>query len=443
MVTVMVTPPQSSREAVASAADLPRLDILLLNQAFYPDVVSTAQHAADLAAELARQGHRVTVVASSRGYDDPKVRFPRRERWQGVEIVRIACTGFGKSAKWRRALDFTTFLLSCCWRLLWMRRFDVALAMTSPPLISFIAALLVPWRARRMVVWVMDLNPDEAIAAGWLKPRSLTARLLMRLQMFSFRRAAAIIALDRFMQQRLIAKGVDAERIVVIPPWSHDDTVRFDLEGRRQFRAAQGVQDKFVVMYSGNHSPCHPLDTLLQAARAMLSEADITFCFVGGGSEFQRVRATAARDGLANVLTLAYQPREKLAASLSAADVHVVVMGDGFEGIVHPCKIYNILAVGSPLLYIGPRPSHVTDILAAAGQQDDALARMARHGDIEAVTSSLRELRDRWRTTMLERSDVHLRLASSYSKALLVAHLAQVSVRPAGPHTNSAREVET
>src|SRR5205085_3338043 len=83
-----------------------QVKVLLLNQCFYPDVVSTAQHLTDLALELAAQGHEVTVVASSRGYDDPEARFPARERWRGVDIIRIPTLGLGKNARWRRAADF-------------------------------------------------------------------------------------------------------------------------------------------------------------------------------------------------------------------------------------------------------------------------------------------------------------------------------------------------
>jgi hypothetical protein len=80
--------------------------ILLLNQTFYPDVVSTAQHAADLAADLADAGHEVTVVASRRAYDEPSRLFRARESWRDVRILRVPSTALGKSALWRRAVDF-------------------------------------------------------------------------------------------------------------------------------------------------------------------------------------------------------------------------------------------------------------------------------------------------------------------------------------------------
>jgi len=338
------------------------LKILLLNQVFYPDVVATAQHLSDLAAALSERGHAVTVVSSRRAYDHPETRYPAREQWRGVSIIRIFSTHFGKRAKWRRAADFASFLFFCSARLLVLPRQDVVVALTTPPLISFLGA----WRARllgaRFVYWVMDFNPDEAIAAGWLRADSLAAKFLERLSRFSLRRADAIVALDRFMRDRIVAKQISPEKVAVIPPWSQDGEVRFDAAGREEFRTAHGLQDKFVVMFSGNHSPVHPLDTLLQAADHLRGEKDIVFAFIGGGSEFTKVKQWA--EGNPRILCLPYQPLARLSASLSAADMQVVVMGEKMLGLVHPCKIYNILMVGAPVLYIGPRSSHVTEIFA-------------------------------------------------------------------------------
>ena len=359
------------------------MKILILNQAFYPDVVSTAQHASDLAKALTQVGHEVTVVCSSRGYDDPRVRFPQRETWNAVNIIRVRSTGFGKASRWRRAADFSTFMASCALRVWRLQRFDVVVAMTSPPLISFLSSLAVPGRASSFVFWSMDLNPDEAIAAGWLREKSLTARVLSRMLLHSLQRADRIVALDRFMKDRIRAKGIPAEKVVVVPPWSHDDRVRFDPAGREEFRALYKLSRRFVVMYSGNHSPCHPLETLLQAAERLAENEDVAFCFVGGGSEFGKVKERARNRGLRNVLCLPYQPIEKLSGSLSAADLHVVVMGDQYVGIVHPCKIYNVLAVEKPFLYIGPNESHVIDIIRQSS------AYVSSHGDVEGVVANI------------------------------------------------------
>ena len=348
-------------------------------------MVSTAQHLTDLAGALVSSGHEVTVIASDRGYDDPSMRFKRREHWNGIEIIRIPSLSLGKSSRWRRAVNFGSFLLFCSLRLLALRRFDVVVALTSPPLISFLAALFVKLKGGSFCFWVMDLNPDEAIAAGWLAENSATTRLLQRMLNYSFRHARHTIVLDRFMKERVVGKGADPARVSIVPPWSHD-VVSYSQPGREAFRAQQGVADKFVVMYSGNHSPCHPLDTLLESALALKDQTQIVFFFIGGGSEQVKVREFVLRHKLSNVKCLPYQPLHELSNSLSAADLHVVVMGEKFVGIVHPCKVYNIMSIGAPVLYVGPALSHITDIASQHGKFF-----LTRHDDVDGVRAGILE----------------------------------------------------
>jgi glycosyltransferase involved in cell wall biosynthesis len=373
----------------------------------------------DLAVELAGAGHEVTVIASDRGYDNPAIRFPRRETWQGIRIIRIPSLALGKSSKWRRVVNFASFLLVCSLRLILLPRFDVVLSLTSPPLISVLGACFVLVKGGRPISWVMDLNPDEAIAAGWLKRDSLTARVLFRFLGYSLGSAERVIVLDRFMKERLMDKGVSEEKLTVIPPWSHNDRVAFDAAGGAEFRAAHGLSEKFVVMYSGNHSPCHSLDTLLGAARKLAAREDIVFCFVGGGSEYDKVKSAAQQ--LKNIVCLPYQPLDRLAMSLSAADLHVVVMGDSFTGIVHPCKIYNILEIGSPVLYIGPANSHVVDVIAKLDDLD--LVCSARHDDVDAVANYIvagtKNLAGR-------RSAAAMKVARTFSKEALLPRIVEL-----------------
>ena len=394
------------------------MKILLLNQAFYPDIVSTAQHLGELAAALAEKGHEVTVVSGRRAYDDPGKLFPAHEMWRGVRICRVFSTRFGKQAKWRRAADFASFILSCCARLLFLPRQDVVVALTTPPLISCIGA----WRAKlwraKFCYWVMDLNPDEAVAAGWLRADSLAGMMLERWSRFSLRRADKIVALDRFMRDRIIAKGIAPGKIVVLPPWSQDHDVRFDAAGRERFRQAHGLQDKFVVMYSGNHSPVHPLGTLMQAAERLKDEKSITFCFIGGGSEFKRVRRWTEAGKRSNVLCLPYQPLAELSVSLSAADAHAIVMGDAMLGLVHPCKIYNVLAVGAPVIYIGPRPSHVTEILDQLGDEYPCI--QVAHGEADMLANQIQNLRQK---TPGGRRPLPTEVTAAFSKGVLLPEL--------------------
>ena len=381
-------------------------------------MVSTAQHLTDLATALSSRGHDVTVVASDRGYDDPTRRFPRREHWNGIEVIRIRSLALGKSSRWRRAFNFGSFMLLCSLRLIALQRFDVVVALTSPPLISFLAALLTKFRGGSFLFWVMDLNPDEAIAAGWLHERAPTTRLLQRMLNYSFHCATRTIVLDRFVKERVVAKGVDPARVACVPPWSHDDQVSYSEAGREEFRQRHGLAEKFVVMYSGNHSPCHPLDTLLRAAQRLAKRAEIIFCFVGGGSEQVKVRRFASHHGLKNVRCLPYQPLRELSSSLSAADLHVVVMGEKFVGIVHPCKVYNIRTLGVPYLYIGPTESHVGEM---------APTFEARHGDVDGIVRCIE------RSAELKPGRAVASAAAEHGQERLVARMVEVLERSVGP----------
>jgi putative colanic acid biosynthesis glycosyltransferase WcaI len=417
------------------------MKVLLLNQCFWPDVMATGLQLTDVACELAERGHEVTVITGRRGYDDPKLLFPRHERRRNIEIFRMRSIAAGKTSRWRRALNFASFLAACAFRLAFTRQQDVVLALTSPPLISWLASLFTRLKGGRLVFWVMDLNPDEAIAAGWLRAESATAKLLAKLLLSSMQHAEKIIVLDRFMKERLLLKGIASERVEVISPWSQDE-VHYDPQSREAFRRVHSLTDKFVIMYAGNHSPCHPLDTLLEAAAQLAPREELAFCFVGGGSEQRKVREFASANQLKNIHCLPYQRQEDLSGVLSAADLHMIVMGEAFAGIVHPCKIYNVLTIGTPFLYVGPRESHMGDIIARLN--DPRRAMQSVHGRPEAVGQLISDAATRQNAD--NRIEVHqpavrsghLDLAASFSKTnLLPKFIKEVEAVGSRPGTST------
>ncbi len=379
------------------------MKIFLINQTFYPDRVSTSQHLTDLAVELSARGNDVSVLAGNRGYDDPTLVFPEREEYCGVRIQRMLYRPAGKkSSKMSRAASFASFHAGLLPRLLAMPRPDVMMALTSPPLVAYTAGLAAKLRGVPFVYWVMDLNPDEAIAAGWLDGRSAYGRTLLRFSRKAFARSRRIVALDRFMKDRIEKNyGVPSSRIDVMPPWAHDEHLRPVEASENTFRREQGLEGKFVVMYSGNHSPCHPLDTMLEAARRLREDPGVVFYFIGGGSLVKTVTEFKRSHSLANIRQLPYQPIEKLSESLSAGDLHVTVMGGPFVGIVHPCKVYGILAVGRPFIFVGPEQSHLGDLVRGSG-----LGRRVEAGDADGFCEAVAAAR---KLTEAEKNDIRRR----------------------------------
>jgi glycosyltransferase involved in cell wall biosynthesis len=281
--------------------------ILLVNQTYLPDLASTAQHLGDLARRLAQRGHEVRVIASARCYEDPSRTHPRHEFREGVQIRRIGTSGFGKGARWRRIADSIGFFGALLLTLLTEPKPDVAVSLTSPPLLPVLVAAIARLRGIRFVYWAMDLNPEEAIALGYLRADSAIASALLRLAGWAFRQADPVIALDAYVAAHIEQYGVAPARVVVLPPWAHYPAAPIGTEPNR-FRLRYDLGDSFVVMYSGNHSPCHPLDTLLGAALQLRDEPDIVFCFVGGGSGKAQVQAFRDQHRLRSILDIPYQP---------------------------------------------------------------------------------------------------------------------------------------
>lgn len=328
------------------------------------------------------------IVTSAAGYDDPTVKYPRSERTpEGAEIKRVPASSLGKSSIPRRILASVAFMLQSLWIGLRTPRLAGVLFSTSPPLIGLVGVLLGALRRVPVAYWVMDLNPDQLIALGKLAPGGVVARGLARCNRLIFRRSALVVALDSAMAARLAVTDPSRPAVRVIPPWSAKQGLAPANGQLNAFRVEHQLGNATVVMYSGNHTPSNPLDTLLLASRSFRDNRAIKFIFVGGGAGKAEVEAFIEQTAPPNVLSLPYQPESTLAVSLSAADVHVVSLGDGMAGVIHPSKIYAAMAAGRPILYFGPRPSHVTELL----DRYDIGWRIA-HGDIDGAIAVLDQI---------------------------------------------------
>ena len=384
-------------------------NFLIITQVFRPDPAALGQYFDEAAQAIATTGAQVTVLTANCGYDNPDERFLEREARNGIQIRRLPLSSFGKASIPLRIFAQLSFLVQCILRGLFTRKFTDLLVSTSPPMAAITAVILGFFRPTlRVHYWVMDINPDQAITLGAFPPKHPLVQALNWLNRRILRRANSIIALDRFMQARLERKlkcpseGLRAP-IQVIPPWPMDDHLKTVAHSQNSFRKEQSWENKFVVMYSGNHSLVHPLDTILDAAEMLKDDPRFVFVFIGGGrgKEIVDARLRAQFGTAKNIISLPYQSLDQIRFSLSAADIHVVSLGNKMSGIVHPCKIYGILSIGRPVLALGPRESYLSDITG-----ENEVGWSIRHGDVDGAVAALRKAVNQ---TKIEREAMGLR----------------------------------
>ena len=361
--------------------------LLIISQVYPPDPAAVGQQLADVAEEMVRRGWQVQVWTAAQGYEDPSVRYPRRELRAGVQVSRLPWSSFGKGSIAVRLMAQLFFMVQAMLRALVTPGPTAILVSTSPPFAGFGGCGLSVLRRVPLVWWVMDINPDQMVTSGRLSARSLVARMFDWMNRRTLMQARDVIVLDRFMRDRILQKAPVEAKLHVVPPWPHDNVLADIPHDSNPFRRQHRLTESFVVMYSGNHGYSTPLDTLLEAAKRLRGESRLKFVFIGGGVVKKEIDAMVAREAPPTILSLPYQPLADIRYSLSAADVHVVSIANEGVGIVHPCKVYGALAIGRPVIALAPAASYAADIL-----DQHRVGWLIEHGEVDRLVALLKEL---------------------------------------------------
>jgi colanic acid biosynthesis glycosyl transferase WcaI len=328
--------------------------IIFLNRFFFPDQSATSQLLSDLAFHLASSGRSVHVVTSRQLYDDPRAELPPEEIVRGVHIHRLATTQFGRSALPGRSIDYLSFYRSL-WRFVlgFADPGDILVAKTDPPLLSVLAMRLAERRGAHLVNWLQDLYPEVAMKLGVRLLHGPLGQGLSHLRDRSLQAAAVNIVVGERMAERLLSRGIDPQRVSVIPNWTNDGQIAPIHPMENPLRREWHLEQKFVVGYSGNLGRAHEFETVVAAAERLRSNPNILFLFVGNGHRLPELARRVQALGLcANFRIAPYQDKATLKYSLSVPDVHWVSLDPDLEGFIVPSKFFGIAAAGRPIIAI-------------------------------------------------------------------------------------------
>ena len=346
--------PSTSCEYVGKLA----VHILLLNQYFPPDTSATANIAASVANALS-QRHEVTVLAGRPSYDPDQYyafSFLRREQRNGIAVERVGSTAYPRHQMRRRVTNYLSYVSLAVPRALAVK-VDLILAMTDPPFAGIVGAAIAGMKGIPLVYNIRDLYPDMAIGGGIVRPKSWVG-VWEELHRAALRQARRVIVLGEDMRERVVAKGVDPSRVIVVRDGISipAPVAPADHPAIREIRGSA----EFVVLHAGNLGFYGAWPTLINAAK-ILPQNGIRLVFIGDGANRDQLEESS--QGCSIVRFLPFRPADEIPCVMAAGDLHVVTIRRGLGGVVVPSKLYSILAAGRPVLAVAPEDTDVARIV--------------------------------------------------------------------------------
>ena len=330
---------------------------------FLPDFGSAPILINELASDMAARGHDVEVVTTL-----PRQRTPELK---GLLFSRRKMNGFIVKRFWTntaphpigRLVAWNIYTAGTILNALTLRKGDVLFLRTPPLQLGLTGFLAARLRGVRVVLNVQDIHPDLSIESGILRNR-MAIRFAQGLEKWVYRISDHIIVISEGFLKNLLDKGVPGEKLTVIPNWVDTDFLR-PLPKENAVSRKYGLDDKFVIMYSGTNSISsnRALEQVLEAAAVLREDKDVVFVIVGEGLKRAELQKRADELRTDNVRFLPFQPYEDLPRLLASSDVLLVPLDKEKSQMSVPSKLYNFLAAGRPVLGLAPPDSEVAALI--------------------------------------------------------------------------------
>ena len=318
--------------------------VVLVSQHYAPFPSTTSGYMTEIAEELAREGP-VMVITSAPGSASNLPLIPGKP-----EVIEIKSWWPGKSALVSRSFAAVLFSVQVFFAVLkHARSEDVLLSVTTPFTLPYTATLAARLRKAASALIIYDLYPDTLVMAGFLRATSFLTRWLRSANKTMLRWLDAIVVIGRDMGPKLLEyPTVNTSKINLIPNWATMPVGYREISAENPFRRHCG--GKFVVAMSGNAGFTHDPDSVFEAARILRGHPDIKFLLSGEGVGWTKIKEMQAASPLPNVTLLERVPDSELENFLAAGDVWIVPYRKNNTGVSVPSRIYNIFAVGRPII---------------------------------------------------------------------------------------------
>lgn len=341
------------------------MKLTILSQYFYPELISTGQVLTEIAEGLTAKGFQIRVICAQPSYYNSN-KVDKVMDYNGIHIERVLSTQLNKNSFVGKILNAISFFVAVFGKVLFDPDRAPLLIVTNPPFLPFLGYLLFKINKRRYNILIQDVYPDILYRLNYLKRSSVIVKIWDWLNKKIYHRADKVIVNSRDQKELFVDKGVPERKLVVIENSADVTLIKPISKKDNPFVDQYNLEDKFVVMYSGNMGLFHDMESIAEAAELLKSYSDIVFVFIGGGGKLKRIKEFVVSHNLQNVLFLPYQDKANIRYTLTAADVALIALEKDMEGISVPCKLYGIMAAGVPTVANVPERSEVAYVLAEA-----------------------------------------------------------------------------
>jgi glycosyltransferase involved in cell wall biosynthesis len=322
----------------------------IASEIYYPEETSTGYLLTRLAEGLALHGD-VAVLCAQPSYERRGMRVPGHETRNGVAIHRVGHPRFPRASVSGRIANMAVVTLGMFFSALRrLRRGDIVIVVTNPPLLPFAISLAAFLRGARVALLLHDLYPEAAILAGVVGPRSPIARLWRAATTALLRRVDRVIALGRDAADLLSPRTGDPRKVVIIPNWADVDDVRPADPAENEMLRQLGLQDRFVLGYAGNMGRVHDVEMLARVSELLRTRVPRAHLLVVGSGAKAGLLEHRASGAAPNVTLAGPRPRDDQQVFLNACHVAIMALIPGMAGVGVPSRLYNVMAAGKPMI---------------------------------------------------------------------------------------------
>lgn len=340
-------------------------NLLIYAHYYIPDTASTGQILRELAEGMS-DSFNITIICVVPSYlgtieDKYKTQKYYEEEINGVKVLRIRVPEFSKTNKKSRIKNVVSYFMGAMGATFKVGKMDYVFSISQPPILGGLLGVWGKWvKHAKFIYNIQDFNPEQVLAVGYAKSRFIT-NVMMAFDKFNCKRSNLVITVGRDLVETVEKRfeGKKVPKTVMINNWIDENEIYPLPENNERvlaFKKKYGLDNKFVIMYSGNIGLYYDLENLIKVIERFETDTrtadgrEVVFAFIGAGTVLDKLVSYVKEHNMDNVKFIPYQDKADLIYSLNAGDVHWCVNAKGIKGVSCPSKYYGLAAAGKPVI---------------------------------------------------------------------------------------------